>query len=272
MLQPLVDGGMGGRLADQDEAQPQGQQFAAERLMAVEVVAEDGGLEPGQRRAVGGQPALSGIDLAVLLRRAVPRRDELRGQRDDLVAAGLDPHRGQGGMAIGGLAVGVPPCRAALAVDRRRGEIHRPVEGEQQRAVDGTEGIHHARLLQGVEQEGVQRLQRGRRRGVKQGAEGVVRRDFMDAEQRPGMVVAVCLLQAARVFQERGAVREEHREGAQRRVDHRVGRVPALAGVNETLEGAAHLPRDAVQGQGVGAKRCAHQWDSGQVWPATLTG
>ena len=59
----------------------------------------------------------------------------------------------------------------------------------------------------------------------------------------------------------RGALREEHREGAQRRVDHRVGRVLALAGIDERLEGAAHLLRDAVQGQDVGAKGCAQ--DSG---------
>ena len=171
------------------------------------------------------------------------------------------PARSHHGVEIGRRAVGVPSRRAARAMDGLRREIFRPVEGQQQGAAHRAEGIHHPGLSQGVEQEGIDRLERGRRRGVEQGADVVVLGDFMDAERRPGVVVAVRLLKAALVLQKRGALREEHREGAQRRVDHRVGRVLALAGIDERLEGAAHLLRDAVQGQDVGAKGCAQ--DSG---------
>lgn len=248
---------MGVGLADQDEGEAFVQQQAAERLVAVQVVAEDGRLEPGDRRAVGGQPALGGGEFTVLLGRAVLGCDELRGQCDDFVAAGLDQHRRQRRMEIGHLAVGVPSRRTPLAMNGRRREMFRPIEGQQQCAIDRTVGIHHPGLLQGIEQESIRRLERLWRRGVEQGADVIVRRDLMDAKQRPGVVVALRLLQAALVLQERGALREEHREGAQRRVDHRVGLVLALPGVKKRLEGATHLLRDAVQGQGVGAKRRA---------------
>jgi hypothetical protein len=81
----------------------------------------------------------------------------------------------------------------------------------------------------------------------------------MDPEQRPGIVVAVGLLQAALVVQKRGALREEHRERAQRGVDQGVGLVFALPRVGELLEGAAQLLRDVVQGQGKRAKGNAHR-------------
>jgi hypothetical protein len=80
-----------------------------------------------------------------------------------------------------------------------------------------------------------------------------------DAEQRPGVIVTLRLFQTVRVFQKRGTWREEHRTGAQRRVDHRVGRVLALPRLDKGLDGAAHLLRDVVQGQGIGAKGCAHE-------------
>jgi hypothetical protein len=94
---------------------------------------------------------------------------------------------------------------------------------------------------------------------VEQGANLVVRRDFVDAEQRPGIVVALRLLKTALVVQKRGALREAHRKGAQRRVDHRVGLVLALPRVDETLEGAAQPLRNVVQGEGKGTQRSAHR-------------
>ncbi len=142
---------MGVGLADQDEVEPQGLQFAAKRLVAVEVVAEDDRLQPAAFPAVRGQPALGGVDLAVLLLCAVLRPDELRGQRDDFVTPRLDQHRGQGRVEIRHLAVGVPPGRTVLAMDRLRGEILRPVQGEQHRAAHRAVGIHYAGLLQSVE-------------------------------------------------------------------------------------------------------------------------
>ena len=58
MRNPIVNRGVRGRLADQDESQPQPQrlQGAAKRLVAVEIVAEDGRLQVADVRAVPGQP------------------------------------------------------------------------------------------------------------------------------------------------------------------------------------------------------------------------
>ncbi len=99
-------------------------------------------------------------------------------------------------------------------MDRRRGEVLRPIEGQQHRAAHRAVGIHDACLFQGAEQVGKERLDGGGIGGVEPGADRVVRGDVVGPEQRPGVVFPPRLLQAARVFQKRGALQEEHREGA----------------------------------------------------------
>jgi hypothetical protein len=94
--------------------------------------------------------------------------------------------------------------------------------------------------------------------GVQQGAYLIVGGDFMHPEQRPGVVFPVRLFQGALVFQERGALHEEHREGAQPRVGHFVGLVLTRPRIGERIESAANLPGDVVKGQCQGAKRYAH--------------
>ena len=78
-------------------------------------------------------------------------------------------------MEVHGLAMGVRACRTTRAIDGLRREILRPVEGQQQRAVQRAERVHYPGLCQGVEQKGVQRRERHRRCGIKQAAEVVVR-------------------------------------------------------------------------------------------------
>ena len=60
---------------------------------------------------------LAAFDLAVLLLRAVLGRDELRGQRNDLVAARLDQHRGHDGVEVCHRAVGVMPRQTLVAME-----------------------------------------------------------------------------------------------------------------------------------------------------------
>ena len=270
VLQPLVGGGVGVGLADQDEVQPVRPQYEAVRLMAVQIIAQDDRLQLAEFLAVLRHPALGGVDLAILLLRAVLRRDELRGQRDHLVATRLDQHRGHDGVEIRHRAVGVLPRRTLVAMDGLRREVLRPVEGEQQAAVQRTVRIHHPGLPQGVEQAGINRLQHARRGGVEQGAYLVVRRDFMDTKQRPGIVFPVRLLQGALVFQKRGTLHEEHRKGAQPRVDQSVAFVLALPGIDKRLESATYQSCNIAHGQGKAAKGCAHCVYSSRVNSATL--
>ena len=92
----------------------------------------------------------------------------------------------------------------------------------------------------------------------------------MHPEQRPGVVFPVRLLQGALVFQKRGALHEEHREGAQSGIDQRVALVLACPGVYKSLESAAYQSRDVAHSQGKLAKGCAHQEGSSGVDKATL--
>ena len=269
---PLGGDGMGLRLADQDEVESLGLHGAAKRLVAVEVIAEDDRLQPRTFLAVRDQPALGGIEFAVLLLRAVLWTDERRGQRNDFVTTRLDQHGGEGRVGIRHLAVGVLPGRTVRAMDRRRGEVLRPIEGEQHRAAHRAVGIHDACLLQGAEQVGKERLDGGGIGGVEQGADLVVRGDVVGPEQRPGVVFPPRLLQAAQIFQKRGALQGEHREGAQSRINHRVGCVLASPGVGKALKGTAHPLRHIVQGQDTAAKGCAHRGLPVRSYPAILPG
>jgi hypothetical protein len=85
--------------------------------MRVEVVAQQGVVAGGITFGVGGQPALGGVDLAILLGLPVLRRDELRAQRHDLRMAGTDDDRRDGAVEMRGLAVGVAEAGTVGAMD-----------------------------------------------------------------------------------------------------------------------------------------------------------
>lgn len=75
-------------LADEAEMARGVQHGLAERLAGEQLVAEIDRIEGAVGPAVRGQPAFGGGVLAILLLRPVPRGDERRLQRDDLVVAG----------------------------------------------------------------------------------------------------------------------------------------------------------------------------------------
>lgn len=57
--------------------------------------------------ATGLEPALGGIDFAVLFRRAILGVDKLRRERDHALLPRFHHHRGQHRMEIGDVAIGV---------------------------------------------------------------------------------------------------------------------------------------------------------------------
>ena len=161
-------------------------------------------------------------------------------------------------MDIGHLAVGVAVRRTVFAVERRQGAIRGPVQGKQPRVADRAVGIDHASLRPGIAEIGVHRRQCAGGGGVEQVADLIIRKDGMGAEPGAGVICPPWLLQAALLLQERGAWPEEHRAGAQPRIDPRVPGVLAPAPVGEALEGAAQWLGEVVQGQNKGANGDTH--------------
>ena len=75
--------------------------------MAIEVIAQDRRPQGAVLTATGLEPALGGIEFAVLFRRAILGVDKLRWEGDYGVLARFHDHRGQHRMEIGDVAIGV---------------------------------------------------------------------------------------------------------------------------------------------------------------------
>src|SRR5712691_3267365 len=75
-------------LADEDEMAAELAHGLAEGLAGEQVIAEIDRIEPGVARPVAGQPSLGGSVLAILLFRAVLRRDEFWFEWDNLIVPG----------------------------------------------------------------------------------------------------------------------------------------------------------------------------------------
>lgn len=84
--------------------------------MGVEIIAQQGIVTCGISLGVSGQPALGGVDLAVLFDLAVLRPNELRAQRHHLRMAGADDDRRDGAMLMSDLAFSMPEAAAAASV------------------------------------------------------------------------------------------------------------------------------------------------------------
>jgi len=120
VFHPLLGGGMGHRLADPDDVEPMGLRGPDKGLVAIQVVAQNDHLQPPQLRTLHVQPALGGVEFAVLLLGSLLGPDEFGRQRNDFVTPRLDHDRGQGGMKVRHRPMAVPACRTVLAVDDLR--------------------------------------------------------------------------------------------------------------------------------------------------------
>ena len=76
--------------------------------MSVEIISQQGIVACGVTLGVSGQPALGGVDFAVLLDLPILRHNELRAQRHDLGVAGTDDDWRDGTVEMGGGALRVP--------------------------------------------------------------------------------------------------------------------------------------------------------------------
>jgi hypothetical protein len=167
-----------------------------------------------------GEPALGRGALAILLRRAVLRHDELGRQGQDMLVSRRHNAGAEEGMEILGAAIGALARRAPRAMDLARAMVFGAIQRDQGLPAEALERGEHARRLDCLGEQPV----KGRRWGAIQHlADVVVAGDGGDAEQGLAVRAPLPLRQDALMRQERRAAHEEERERKQADVRHRVG-------------------------------------------------
>ena len=218
---------MGRRLGGEQEVAACCSDGLGDRLAGEQVVTEVDRPQVLQAPAVGGQPALGGSALAVLLLGPVLGRDELRHQGQRHGVAGCYDRGSEHGMVALDAAVGALARQAPRAAELLRAEVFRAVEGDQHAPAKPRERRQAAAPAQHVEHLVEGGLQVRRMHGVEHRPDVVVGRDRGHAEQGPAVRRRASLLQAALVGQERLRLHEEQREGRHPDVGHAVAHVAA---------------------------------------------
>ena len=230
---------MAGRLGGEQEVAAGVEHGPADGLAGVQVVAEVHRAQRGAAAAVGLQPALGGLALAVLLVGAVPGGRELRRQRQRLRPARRHDVGGEHPVEVLGAAVAALVCRAVVAADVARAEELRAVQGDEDAAVEAAHRFESAARVE-VLDERVERVVEVRRRdAVEQAArqravpDMVAARDARQPEQ--GVRVGAAAVRGERplVRQGRRRLHEEHRQRRHADVGHRVAPVAAAARVRQ---------------------------------------
>ena len=227
---------MGGGLAGEQEVIAVQQHLSAKRLMSVEVITQHRVIAGGVARGVGGQPALGGVNLAILFALPVLWGDELRAQRHDLAVAGADDDRSDGTVEMGGLAPGVPDAGTVGTMDvvGLGGEIPSGIQGDEAGVANRAHRLQQTHLRKGL-LEFVKKTEqlRGRDR-VERLSKMVVGRDALNLKEGAGVMAAARLFHMALEAQERGALGEKDREGRQNKVGHLEETVGAGAPVRQS--------------------------------------
>jgi hypothetical protein len=220
-------------LAGEDEIIAGVRQHCDDRLAGEQIVAEIDGAQRGKPFAVLGVPALDGVTFAVLLFRAVLRRDEFGKQRHHLGMARGDRRRRQHGVIALDVAVGALAPQAMRAAQLLRAEILGAVPGDQGSLAKPAKGRPQRRrdehLLHALETG----LQQRRIGGVEHVADVVVGRDFLDPEQSLAVRAPLALLQGALERQKRRALQEKKGECRQPEIRHRDVAAASLPGVRK---------------------------------------
>ena len=253
---------MGAGLADENEVGPEVRDQAAQGLAAVQVVAEEDRPVGAQLVAVGGQPALGGVALAVLLAlllgqvrlvrgRVLLGLDELRHERQDAVVAVGDDRRREHRMEVLlGLVSPDMAGRALRAADRVGAVDLDAVQSDEQAAAEALEGGEGALLADGVEAEGEQVGEQSGVRTVEQIADAVVAGDGLHAEEGVAVGAGGVLLHAALELEEGGSLEEEGGEGAGSGVGEGVALVGAATGIGQARGGLAEAVQEGIENGG----------------------
>ena len=210
--------------------------------MRVQVVPEQDGVSPAQPVGHTIKPALGGVDLAVLLLRAVLRRDKLRAQGHGLPDARRDDHGRDSLVAEDRPPVLVAGDQAARARDLLRAVEVRPVEGDQRATPEDAVTLHRAALLQDSQEVLERAVKQLSRRGVQQVPDVVVRRDGPDAEECQGVAFPLLVLHGPLAGEPRRGLEEEHGERGHHRVRDGVVGVLPLPFVREIISSFLDKP------------------------------
>ncbi len=271
---PLIQRFVGIGLAHQDKIQPLPEDGFAQRLLTVEVVAQDRDAQGAVTRTELGEPTFGRGGLAILFLMAVLREDKLRLQGQYPRIARRHDHRRHDAVGIGDAAVGMLGNAALRAMDLGGRKILGTVHRHQQIAADAAIGLQMTVLTQHLHHGGKDRQHRRGRNRVEQIPDLVVARDLRYPKQGQGVVAPLRYLQGALEIQERRALREEHRERPERRIRHGIRDI-ARALVGKTLD---HRPKEldqAAEGIGaqVGSERETHRhWELACTFPSSYTG
>jgi len=212
------------------------QHLPAERLMGVEIVAQQRVIACGVALGVGGQPALGGVDFAILFEFPVLGRDELRTQRHHLRVAWTDDHRSDGAVEMNELAFGVAEAgtMAAVNVLRLGREIPGGVQGDEAGLLNGPHGFEQTGFIKGLVQVIKEAEKAGSFDGVQRLADVVIAGNVLDLEERPSVVAADDLLHVLLETQEGRALGEEDRKSRERDIGHGVEAVLAGTPVRQS--------------------------------------
>ena len=250
---------MAAGLTDEEEVRAEVGDECAEGLAAVQIVAEQDRPVGEQSGDVGGQPALGGVALAILLALLLGQvgpvgggvvlgLDEQRHEREDaVVAVGDDAGREHGVEELLGLVLADMAGRALLAMDAVRAMELDPVEGDEQAAVEAQEGVEAALVADGVEAEGEEIGEEGGIETVEQIANTVFTRDLADAEEGVAIGAGGLLEHAALEVEEGGGLEKERGEGAGSGIGDGVALVGAGAGVGQRRCGLAERVQQRIE-------------------------
>jgi hypothetical protein len=239
-IQIFGDGAVRGGFAGQDEITSGGLNGRGNRLTSEQIVAEKYRPKMTERGAIPGEPALDRVALAMLLRRAVLRHNELWRQGQDMLLPRRHNAGAEEGMEMVGAAVGALARRAPRAMAFARAVAFRAIQRDQCPPTEAPERSEHLRHLGRLDEQPIE----GRRWGAIQHlADGVVVGDGGHAEQGPAVRASSPLRQGTLMGQERRTAHEEERGRGQADVRHRVGAdgQRPLATVGETGTNRAQI-------------------------------
>ena len=146
----------------------------AKRLVAVEIIAQEGDAMGRHLLGMGGQPAFARRSFTVLFDMSVLRHDVRRGQGNDLGLSGADDHRGDSGMIREGLAIAKLTSEAVRTMNGFGRKIIGPIEGHQQLIAQDAKMRQHAVLFQALKDLHKHGIEVARCEGIEERADLIV--------------------------------------------------------------------------------------------------
>ena len=243
--QPLIERGMGVGLAHQDAVKALLAGSGTKRLLAGEIIAEQGHLRRRHGWGMGGQPPFARCLCAVLLVMPVLRHDVRGGQGDDGGASWAHDDGGDCRVIREGVAIRELTGETVLAMDGLRRKIIGPIACDQPLIPKDAKGVQHPVLFTALEDRNAHRIEGARRERIEQGAHRIVTGNLCHAQQGLGVTVTFGVLQPALVREKRRRLGEEDAKGTSNGVLDRVAGVWAWCAM--VRQGLDALAQDGLE-------------------------